>query len=164
MADDKTRRPADISIECSVEAGAWPPEETLRQTAQEAVTAAARRAGHEGAATLSVLFTDDAEMQALNSRFRGKDKPTNVLSFPAASGMLPPGVPRHLGDIALGYETVAREAETEQKPFGHHLTHLVVHGFLHLLGYDHETPEEAEEMEQLEREILEGLAIGDPYA
>jgi probable rRNA maturation factor len=68
------------------------------------------------------------------------------------------------GDIALGYETVLRETESEGKPFDHHVTHLVVHGFLHLLGYDHESPDEAEEMEQLEREILESLAIGDPYA
>ena len=164
MTDDKPRQQMDISIDCTVEAGAWPPEEELQQTAEGAVAAAARRTGETGAATLTILFTDDAEMQALNARFRGKDKPTNVLSFPGAGGVMPPGIPRHLGDIALGYETVAGEAETEQKPFGHHLTHLIVHGFLHLLDYDHENPEEAEEMEQLEREILEGLAIGDPYA
>jgi probable rRNA maturation factor len=164
MADGKSRPPAEIAIDCAVEAGGWSSEDALQALCETAVAAAANRIDATEKASLTILFTDDREMQSLNGRFRGKDKPTNVLSFPGAEGMLPPGAPRHLGDIALGYETVAREAETEGKPFDHHVTHLVVHGFLHLLGYDHETPEEAGEMEQLEREILESLAIGDPYA
>jgi probable rRNA maturation factor len=164
MADGKSLPPVEIAIDCAVEAGDWPAEEVLQALCETAVTAAARRVGAAGSASLAILFTDDREMQSLNGRFRGKDKPTNVLSFPGAEGMLPPRARRHLGDIALGYETVLRETEAEGKPFDHHVTHLVVHGFLHLLGYDHESPDEAEEMEQLEREILESLAIGDPYA
>ncbi|WEX09255.1 rRNA maturation RNase YbeY [Chelativorans sp. AA-79] len=153
-----------IAVDCAVETPGWPPEEVLQQIAERAIAAAAARIGRTGDETLTILFTDDAEMRALNARFRGKDKPTNVLSFPAIGGTAPPGTPRHLGDIALGYEKVTGEARAEGKLLEHHLAHLVVHGYLHLLGYDHEMPEEAEEMEQLEREILESLAIGDPYA
>jgi probable rRNA maturation factor len=113
-------------------------------------------------AELSVLLTDDAEIRALNAQWRQQDKPTNVLSFPApSSGNMQP---RLLGDIVIAYETTAREAETEHKPFEHHLSHLTVHGFLHLLGYDHELDDEAETMERLEREILARLDIADPYA
>ncbi len=101
---------------------------------------------------LSVLLTDDAEIRTLNAQWRQQDKPTNVLSFPApAAGNMQPKL---LGDIVIAYETTAREAETEHKPFEHHLSHLAVHGFLHLLGYDHESDDEAETMERLEREIL----------
>jgi len=163
MAEDEASS-STVIIDCSVAAGDWPPENELQSLVERAVAAARVRIGRQGGGIVSVLFTDDAEMQSLNVRFRGKDKPTNVLSFPAPDGMTPPGAPRHFGDMALGYETVSREAKDEGKLFEHHLTHLVVHGFLHLTGYDHETPEEAEEMEQLEREILESLAIGDPYA
>jgi probable rRNA maturation factor len=101
-------------------------------------------------------------VQALNRDWRGIDKPTNVLSFPApepAAGIRP----RPLGDIAIAYETTRREAESESKPFAHHLSHLAVHGFLHLIGYDHETDDEAETMENLEREILSQLGVPDPY-
>jgi probable rRNA maturation factor len=113
---------------------------------------------------VSLLFTNDAAMQALNQKWRGKDKPTNVLSFPSGDGPAGSDI-EMLGDIALALETVTREAEGEGKTFDHHLTHLLVHGFLHLLGYDHETGEEdAEEMETLERAILAHLAISDPYA
>ncbi|WP_173934635.1 rRNA maturation RNase YbeY [Chelativorans sp. Marseille-P2723] len=152
-----------IIVESAVEALGWPPEGKLQHLAQQAILAAIKRVGAPSAETVSIVFTDDAQMEDLNARFRGKNKPTNVLSFPAAD-MPVSGEPRHLGDIVLAYETVASEAEADQKPFDHHLTHLLVHGFLHLLGYDHETPEDAEEMENLEREILESLAIGDPYA
>ncbi len=105
-------------------------------------------------------------MQRLNSTFRGKDKPTNVLSFPAPP--MPPGAgdadSLFLGDLALGYETCAAEALAEEKSLGDHLAHLVVHGVLHLMGYDHETEAEAEEMEGRERAILASLGIADPYA
>lgn len=164
MADAAVQAAAGIDVECIVEAGDWPPEDALHDICVRSVAAAAGHAEAAGRGTLTILFSDDAVIQALNARFRGKDKPTNVLSFPAPAAATMPGAPRHIGDIALAYETVAREAETERKPFEHHLTHLVVHGFLHLFGYDHETPEEAEEMENLERRILESLAIGDPYA
>jgi len=112
---------------------------------------------------ISAVFTDDANMRALNAKWRHIDKPTNVLSFPAFP--LKPGEPpRHLlGDIVFALETLEREAHEQQKPFSHHLTHLMLHGVLHLLGFDHQTEEEAEVMERLEREILFTHAIPDPY-
>jgi probable rRNA maturation factor len=102
-------------------------------------------------------------LRALNLRWRGLDKPTNVLSFPAP----PPGRrgdPTTLGDIALAYETLAREAEDLGVPLADHYRHLLAHGFLHLIGYDHETDAEAERMEALETRILRRLGVGDPYA
>src|SRR6202040_3096754 len=106
-----------------------------------------------GGAELAVMLTDDLGIRTLNSNWRGIDKPTNVLSFPA---LQPPGghesddPPRILGDIAIAYETTRREADDEQKPISHHLSHLAVHGFLHLVGYDHESDADAEIMENLE--------------
>jgi len=120
-----------------------------------------------GDAEVSVLFADDAFVRGLNARWRGQDKPTNVLSFPAATAAAPgpaiPG-PHTLGDIVLAYETVAREAREAGKPFDHHAAHLLVHGFLHLLGYGHETDADATVMEAREVRILETLDIPDPYA
>jgi probable rRNA maturation factor len=120
-----------------------------------------------GEAELAVMLTDDAGIRTLNSNWRGIDKPTNVLSFPAlppsgASG--PDDAPRMLGDIAIAYQTTRQEADEEQKPFDHHLSHLAVHGFLHLIGYDHEQDDDAEDMETLERGILAQLGIPDPYS
>jgi probable rRNA maturation factor len=130
-------------------------------------TAAAMVEQDTADAELAVMLTDDAGIRALNDTWRGIDKPTNVLSFPALQpeGAPKPGdPPRMLGDIAIAYETTRREAEAEHKPFDHHLSHLAVHGFLHLIGYDHETDAEAEAMEALERRILARLGIADPYA
>ena len=113
------------------------------------------------------VLTDDTGIRTLNNNWRGVDKPTNVLSFPALQPTGPVGpddAPRMLGDIAIAYETTRREADDEQKPFEHHLSHLAVHGFLHLVGYDHENDEDAEDMESLETEILALLGIPDPYA
>ena len=113
---------------------------------------------------LAIVLTDDAAVRKLNRRWRGSDKATNVLSFPA-HGLVPPGSgPRPLGDVVIAYETMAREAQEQGLPLTHHLTHLAVHGFLHLLGYDHESDTEAETMEQLERDILARLDVPDPYA
>src|SRR5207248_6942435 len=112
---------------------------------------------------LAVVLTDDAGIRALNRAWRGLDKPTNVLSFPAMSLPDRSQGPRTLGDIAIAYETARHEADAENKPFKHHLSHLAIHGFLHLIGYDHETDDEAELMEGLERQILAGLGIPDPY-
>ncbi len=153
-----------IDIAVAVEAGAWPDEATLEAIARRAVDAACAALALRHAGELSLLFTDDAHIRRLNAKWRGKDKATNVLSFPVRQ--LSPGEAPGpaLGDIVLAYETVAEEARNEAKAFEHHLTHLLVHGFLHLLGYDHENGEDAETMEALERRILSVLAIPDPYA
>lgn len=155
-----------LDIDLMVEQGAWPGEEALRALVDRAVPAALAAAGIEpvDSVELSLVFTDDASIQKLNAEWRGKDKPTNVLSFPAFP--IAPGdpLPPMLGDIVLAFETVLREAELEQKPLENHITHLIIHGLLHLLGYDHEDDDEAEEMEALERQALARLAIPDPYA
>lgn len=111
---------------------------------------------------VSVLLGDDERIAVLNHDFRGKHGPTNVLSFPAAP--LEDGPAGFLGDIALAAETIDREARAQGKSFDAHADHLAVHGFLHLLGYDHESPGDAEEMEARERAILAELGIADPYA
>jgi probable rRNA maturation factor len=110
------------------------------------------------------LFADDARVRPLNLAWRAQDKPTNVLTFPSVA--LTPGgtLPPVLGDIILAYQTVEREAAEEAKPFEDHVGHLLLHGFLHLLGYDHQTDADADIMEGLETRILAKLAIPDPYA
>ncbi len=155
-----------ISIDITVESAGWPPEEALRALSANAVEAAVTELGLKPPAgcELSLLFTDDAAMQVLNRDWRGKDKPTNVLSFPAFPTKLGGKLPPMLGDIAIARQTVEREAVEEGKPFEHHLSHMVVHGLLHLIGYDHEVDDEAEVMEAAERRILARLAIPDPYA
>ena len=135
--------------------------EALAGRAVEAAFAVAPEAPH-GPVELSLLLSDDAGVQELNRAWRGLDKPTNVLSFPGSGAPNPDGV-HHLGDIALAFETVAREAEAEGKSLTDHLTHLIVHGVLHLLGRDHETDSEADAMEALETAALAGLGIADPY-
>jgi probable rRNA maturation factor len=112
---------------------------------------------------VSVLFTNDDEMRTLNKRWRNIDKATDVLSFPA-DGPEIPNTPKPLGDIALGYETALHDSETMKRPFDSHVSHLLIHGFLHLLGYDHMTPEDAIVMEPLEAKILAGLGWPNPYA
>jgi probable rRNA maturation factor len=108
-------------------------------------------------AEIAVLLSNDSRLQMLNRQYRAADKPTNVLSFPAVPGT------SHLGDIAISYETSRREADAAGKPLQHHLLHLTVHGVLHLLGYDHQRPAEADRMEALEAEILLKMGIPDPY-
>jgi len=125
----------------------------------EAVVLPAAEAALDARGGVTILLTDDDSVAALNERFRGKAGPTNVLSFPA-----PTNPEDHLGDIALAYGVCAREAVEQGKPLAHHLQHLVAHGVLHLLGYDHLTEAEAEEMETLERRLLAGLGVPDPYA
>lgn len=160
---------AGLSIDVMREAGDWAgnAEDTIRRAAEHAYVVA----GPGDEAELCVVLANDEFVQALNKTYRGKDKPTNVLSFP--TGAIPVAIgpepltdlgPRLLGDVVLAHETIAREAAEQGKSFAHHLSHLVVHGVLHLLGLDHEGDEEAEEMEALERDILEDLDIPDPYA
>lgn len=146
-------------IDTEIEDEAWglalPDAEDL---VDDAALAALAEIDFEGG-VITVLLTDDDSVRELNARFRGKDTATNVLSFPAPQN--PEG---HLGDIALAYGVCAREAAEQAKPLAHHLQHLVAHGVLHLVGYDHETDAEAEQMEGLERVILAGLGVPDPYA
>jgi probable rRNA maturation factor len=157
-------RKLPLEIDLAVEAGTWPDEAELYRLVECAVTATFAETGTKGASELSVVFSDDAHIRTLNAGWRGKDKPTNVLSFPAFPPFGEGPMPPMLGDIVLAAETVARESGLENKPLEHHITHLVIHGLLHLLGHDHETDAEAEEMEGLERAALARLAIPDPYA
>jgi len=154
--------------EVLVVAECWQTEPGAEAVIHRAVAAAADMVDAGiGEAELAVMLTDDAGIRTLNSNWRGIDKPTNVLSFPALPPTGPAGpddAPRMLGDIAIAYETTRKEADDEQKPFDHHLSHLAVHGFLHLIGYDHDTDGDAETMETLEQEILAQLGIPDPYA
>jgi probable rRNA maturation factor len=142
-------------IEVEVEEPAW-------ETALAGVAAIAQGAGEaalERDGGVAVLLTDNETVRELNARFRAKDAPTNVLSFPAPAN--PEG---HLGDVALAYGVCAREAAEQGKTLAAHLQHLVAHGVLHLVGFDHETDGEAQVMEAREREILAGLGVADPYA
>ena len=113
---------------------------------------------------LAIVLTNDEAIRALNRQWRGRDQPTNVLSFPCHDGPHCATGPRLLGDVVIAYETTASEARAQGVRFDHHLAHLAVHGFLHLLGYDHGSDKEAETMERLEREILARLDMPDPYA
>ena len=144
----------DVEIEDPAWTAALPDAEALTRAAAEAALASVGAVG-EG---VTLLLTDDATVRDLNARFRGQDKPTNVLSFPA-----PPNPEDHLGDVALAFGVCAREAQEQGKPLAHHLQHLVAHGVLHLLGYDHTTDGEADAMEGLERIVLAGLGVPDPY-
>jgi len=144
----------------------------VRRVIASAAPARARKA------ELCVILTGDRAIGALNRQWRGQDKPTNVLSFPTPKPASKPrstpasksastsrrGGVYHLGDIVIAYETTAKEARAEGKPFDHHLAHLTLHGFLHLLGYDHESHRQAEIMERRERTILARLGVADPYA
>lgn len=114
-------------------------------------------------AELAIVLTNDSAIRALNKLWRKLDAPTNVLSFPAKTVRTDRRTPRPMGDIVIAFETTAREAAIEGKRFEHHLVHLAVHGFLHLLGYDHESDRDAEKMERLEIAILARLNVPDPY-
>jgi probable rRNA maturation factor len=144
----------DVEIEAAEWTAVLPDAELLVRQAAEAALA---QEGADGEGVV-VLLTDDATVQELNGRFRSKDSPTNVLSFPA-----PPNPERLLGDVALAFGVCAREADEQNKPLEHHLQHLVAHGVLHLLGYDHMSDDEAELMEGLECVVLAGLGVPDPY-
>ena len=152
---------ADLSVEISIEKGDWP--EGLEKLAERALVTALDNSGYgvDGPCEISVLLTDDAAQQGLNRDWRGMDKPTNVLSFPALDADDP--LEGLLGDISLAYETLVREAIELEKPFEHHFVHLLVHGMLHVLGYDHLTSDEALAMEARETDIMALLGYPDPY-
>lgn len=151
----KTMTKPKPSVRISLQSGAWKASlPTYRATIGTAVRRALAHEDVPGA--VNVALMDDADMQALNHQFRGKNKPTNVLSFPSDE-------PGELGDIALALETIMAEASAQKKSLAAHLTHLVVHGALHLLGYDHEETADAEMMESIEIAILARMGIENPY-
>ena len=145
------------AIDVRVASPLWDAEPQSEATVRGAIAAAARLTASAPAGEIAVLLADDAAVRELNRVWRGIDQPTNVLSFPAAAGAALGG------DLAIAYETLARESAAAGTPFLHHLAHLAVHGFLHLLGYDHVADSDAETMEQLERDVLARIAVADPY-
>lgn len=159
-----------MNLDCAVEAP-WPAATDWEALAARAADAAATIAPELGHSRLSasLLFADDAEVQSLNREWRGKDRPTNVLSFPMLERdqlltLSAEGPPELIGDVALALETSRREAGEKGVPLEAHVTHLIIHGLLHLAGHDHETsPEEATAMEALETKALALLGIEDPY-
>lgn len=149
-------------LEVLIRSARWKRQPRAAAIVRKAVATAANAVSTPGA-ELAIVLTDDSAIRVLNRTWRGLDAPTNVLSFP--SGPTSNAAPsRHLGDIVIAFQTVAREAKAEGKTFGHHLAHLAVHGYLHLVGHDHETDRDARKMERLERAILAQLDIPDPYA
>lgn len=142
-------------IECDIlhEAGSWP---DIQDNIEPIIRTTLAQAGHGDACEISIVLTNDAAIRTLNRDYRGKDKATNVLSFPQEE-------PAMLGDIIIALETITREAEDQDKSFHDHFTHMLVHGCLHLLGYDHMNDDEAREMESLEIEILQRMNIKNPY-
>jgi probable rRNA maturation factor len=155
-----TRMP---SIDIVRESPLWDEQPDVDATVRRAIAEASADVAAKDA-ELAIVLTDDARIRALNRVWRGLDKPTNVLSFPAKDRGGGEGAPALLGDIVIAYETTKREALAQDTPFLHYLAHLTVHGFLHLRGYNHEAEDEAEIMERLERQILARLNIADPYA
>jgi probable rRNA maturation factor len=161
-------KPLEIEIDLADPCPQWrkalPGIDKLCQGAALAALAVCGKAVSGAKAELSLVLADNAALRDLNREFRGQDKPTNVLSFPAA-GKVQPGAPMVLlGDVVLAYETVAREAQAQGKSLAEHTAHMVVHGVLHLLGFDHERGgSEAERMEALETQILAKLGIPNPY-
>ena len=146
-------------IDVLVESRRWKEPRVVKSLVRRAVNEAAAAVSTSGA-ELAIVLTNDSAIRLLNRNWRGVDAATNVLSFPTGRTG---GDPLLIGDVVLAYETIAAEARAEGKPFAHHVAHLVVHGFLHLLGFDHERKKDAEAMERLERDILQRLAIPDPY-
>ena len=150
-----------MNLDIRIDDREWRVVPNLRKLARTAVLAVLR----DDDVAIGLLFTSDARIAEINGQWRGKPGATNVLSFPvSAASPAPAGEPRPLGDIALAYGVISREALAQKKPFGHHVTHLIVHGVLHLLGYDHENEDEAGAMEAREIMILAELGMENPYA
>jgi len=148
------------SIDIDVQSELWNSQPAAEQTVRSAIAAAAALSTDGG--EVSIVLTDDKAIRLLNKEWRGIDEPTNVLSFPAAKSKTG-GANRMLGDIVIAYETLVRECDDEDRVFLHHLAHLAVHGFLHLIGYDHQTDRQADEMEGLESKIMSAMNMPDPY-
>jgi probable rRNA maturation factor len=149
------------SIDIQIQSSLWDAQPLAAQTVRDAIAAAAATlstADNE----VSILLTDDKAIRLLNREWRGIDKPTNVLSFPAATTKASVRMPL-FGDIVMAYETLKRECDDEDRIFLHHLAHLTVHGFLHLIGYDHQVEAQAEEMEGLESKIMTRMQMPDPH-
>lgn len=153
-----------VRYDVAINADGWQSEHSLRMLVDRVLEATLHALEFDDVdSELSLVFTDDANIRTINAKWRHIDKATNVLSFPAFSiqpGQRPGPI---LGDIVIARETVQREAHEENKSFDDHLSHLIVHGLLHLTGYDHQNDEEAEQMESLERKILASLGISNPY-
>jgi probable rRNA maturation factor len=158
--------PPILDADIVIEDDRWGADAHLVDAAQAAVAALVAHAprGLVGASTATILLSDDAHITRLNTNFRGKLTPTNVLSFPAGPDATAPGEPVYLGDVIIAHETVVREASEQHISLAHHLQHLTIHGLLHLLGFDHETDADATVMEALETRVLASLGVADPYA
>jgi probable rRNA maturation factor len=161
----KAMAPAAVTVDIQIDSDRWGAQPEAEPTVRAAIAAAAA-ALSTSAGEVSILLTDDSAIQVLNRDWRGFDKPTNVLSFPAPQGTGPKAFgagPLMLGDIAIAYETLRRECDDEGREFLHHLTHLTVHGFLHLIGFDHQSDAEADEMEAIESKIMMAMNRPDPW-
>jgi probable rRNA maturation factor len=153
------RRAAAPSVDIQIASPKWDAEPAAEETVRDAIAAAAAAVEAENG-EVSVVLTDDETIRALNRDWRKIDKPTNVLSFPAADTTTGE---KMFGDIVIAHETLARECDEEDRIFLHHLAHLTVHGFLHLIGYDHQTDSDADAMEALESKIMIAMKRPDPY-
>jgi probable rRNA maturation factor len=160
-----SRGPSGIApnVDVLVRSRRWRRQPRAGNTVKKAISAAARAASTPRA-ELAIVLGDDSAIRALNRDWRGKNVPTNVLSFPVKQPGKRRNASPYIGDIVIAFETVSREAAAEGKPFKHHLAHLAVHGFLHLVGFDHETESSARRMERMERAILRSIDVPDPYA
>ncbi len=159
---ENNHQTASAEVDVTIADDSWNAVRNAEQIVVRAAQAAAKRVA-TGDVEISVALSSDAEIQVLNSRYRNQNKPTNVLSFVNGMMLANTGGPVFLGDIIIAYQTVMAEANVEGKSPGDHLAHLTVHGVLHLLGFDHETDDEAERMEALEREILVDIGVADPF-
>lgn len=155
-----TPRGGAVSVDVLVQSPRWKKRRGATSAVRKAIEATAR-AISSPSGEVAVLLTDDEAIRKLNRQWRKIDKPTNVLSFPAAKSGAPGAAV--FGDIVIAYETLSRESRDEGKEFSHHLSHLAVHGFLHLMSYDHQNDSDADAMEKLESAILKRLKIPDPY-
>jgi len=154
-----------LTIDFSLQSGTWPDQSEMAGLLDKTLSTASSHCPFDlpTGAEVSVVFCDDVNIQILNNEFRDEDKPTNVLSFASNDHVELEAWSPLLGDIILAQETIEREAKEQSKTFTDHLTHLLVHGYLHLVGYDHMNDEDAEKMENMERKVLAALGIADPY-